>query len=112
MPPTTSGGVNAAHVVDAGQPALDGGEQIRLHCVVLSDSVKQVKPGAHGAVSEQVCPCTPVPATLQSTIGRLPVNTTQPQPAGHSGLLVAIGSQLLEHSDGTPGIGRSAESTS
>ncbi|HSS00916.1 MAG TPA: hypothetical protein VLM79_27850 [Kofleriaceae bacterium] len=113
MPPTTNGVVNAVHVVEAGQPALDGGEQVRLHCDGLLENVTQVKPGAHDAVAEQAWPCTPVPAMRQSTMLRLPaVSRVQPQPAGHSGSLVAVGSQLLVHINGLPGIGWLAESTS
>jgi hypothetical protein len=63
----------------------------------------------HGEVSEQTWPWVPVPAGRQSTILWLPsVVSTQPQPAGHRGSLIAVGSQLLVHSN-TPGIGWSEE---
>ena len=46
----------------------------------------------------------PVPAGTQSTTLRpLSVDRMQPQPAGHSGSLIAVGSQLLVHSN-APGM--------
>jgi hypothetical protein len=42
VPPTTNGGVNAAHVVGAGQPVFAGGAQFRLHIDGPDEGTAQV----------------------------------------------------------------------